>query len=584
MFMRFLFFATIAGLSILPGIGVSYSPAEETTPDAPGAANDTANTKPPATAPDPPQGLSATEVFKRMLPSTCWIRFEWVDNGQQYSSWGTGWVYDVGRRLVVTNEHVIRGHDTATAFFPQEIDGELQHDPSWYVTSGERFTGQVLDRSTARDLALIQLAGLPDNAVALKLAENSPSSGERLFALGSLPEGSEGLWIMSTGEVRQVYRRSHANRHFARVVETQLPTNRGNSGGAVVNDRLDVVAVVEGHHLDARLVSLFIDVNEVREYLDEMLPLVEPASANDFEIRAARRFDESRYDQAIADYTAALKLDPKLASAMTNRGWAYLMKEDYETARADFDAAVKVDPEMRGAYEGRGTCYRELGDFKTAIKDLTEAIRRDSTDADTYERRAKCHVGLEQHEAALKDRNRAVELAPEDFDYLLGRAQTLRQLKNFAAARQDLEKAIALNPGRGEGYYELAYAYFDQEQYPQAHMFFNMAVERDNRIPEYISMRGMTSYRMEHYEAAIADLNQALALKPETSYYYWNLGYALWFLKRYPECAQAFTDYIRLKPDEPDGYNERADVYEAMNRDDLAAADRATAKRLERGK
>ena len=158
-------------------------------------------------------------------------------------------------------------------------------------------------------------------------------AGERVFALAALPEGSEGLWIMTSGEVRQVYRRSHANNHFARVVETQLPTNRGNSGGAVVNDRLEVVAVVEGHMQEARLVSLFIDVGEIRDYLAEAVPLVAPENAEAFETRASRRYDEGRYDQAIADYTAALKLDPKLTSAMVNRGWAYLAQKTTKRRR-----------------------------------------------------------------------------------------------------------------------------------------------------------------------------------------------------------------------------------------------------------
>ena len=37
------------------------------------------------------------------------------------------------------------------------------------------------------------------------------------------------------------------------------------------------------------------------------MPLVEPATAADFETRGARRYDEARYDQAIADYSAALQ-------------------------------------------------------------------------------------------------------------------------------------------------------------------------------------------------------------------------------------------------------------------------------------
>jgi tetratricopeptide (TPR) repeat protein len=126
--------------------------------------------------------------------------------------------------------------------------------------------------------------------------------------------------------------------------------------------------------------------------------------------------------------------------------------------------------------------------------------------------------------------------------------------------------------------------YFDHEAYPQAHMFFDMAVQRDTTAPEYFSMRGMASYRMEQYDAAVTDINQAISLKPDTSYYYWNLGRALWYLDRYAESAQAYSEYIRILPDEPAGYEERADVYEAMNQNDQAAADRATAKRLKRGK
>lgn len=535
---------------------------------------------PQVTAEEPPKPLSGTEVFNRMLPSTVWLRIEYMKDNQPWERRGTGWVYDLQQRLVVTNEHVVHGIDNLVGHFPQYVDGELQHDPDWYRQTGKRFTGRVIDRSTALDLALVQLDAMPDDAIALTLAEKSPLPGERVFALAGLPGGSEGLWIMTTGEVRQVYRRSHANGHYARVVETQLPTNGGNSGGAVVNDRLEVVAVVEGEDLRAALVRMFIDVNEVRGFLEQSVPLVDPKTAAEFETRASRRYDEARYDRAIEDYSKALKLDSKLTTAIINRGWAYYQKEDYETAKADFEAALKIDPELPGGYEGRGTCRRELGDYKAATQDLTEAIRRDATNPNNFERRAKCYAAQGRHEDALKDRNRALELTPNDIDYLIGRGQTFRALKQFAAAQQDMEKAISLNPRLSSTYYELGYVYFDQEAYPQARIFFDMAAQRDNAAPEYVSMRAMSSYRMQQYETAIADYNQAIALKPNTPHYYWNLAYSYWGLDRYPECAQAYSEYIRLKPDEPAGYEERAEVYEALGRSDLAAQDLATAKRL----
>src|SRR5207248_1523345 len=55
----------------------------------------------------------------------------------------------------------------------------------------------------------------------------------------------------------------------ARVVETDSPTNPGDSGGPLVNDRGELVGVTEGASTEARLVSTFVDVSEVRRLLGQ---------------------------------------------------------------------------------------------------------------------------------------------------------------------------------------------------------------------------------------------------------------------------------------------------------------------------
>ena len=71
---------------------------------------------------------------------------EYMKGDQPWTGWGTGWVYDIGRQLVVTNEHVVHDQDEVTGFFPQEVDGELQHDPDWYMKNGKKIQRQG-DRS-----------------------------------------------------------------------------------------------------------------------------------------------------------------------------------------------------------------------------------------------------------------------------------------------------------------------------------------------------------------------------------------------------------------------------------------------------
>jgi S1-C subfamily serine protease len=53
----------------------------------------------------------------------------------------------------------------------------------------------------------------------------------------------------------------------ALVVETQVPTNPGDSGGPVVNERGELVAITQSNDTKQRLVSYHIDAGELRAFL-----------------------------------------------------------------------------------------------------------------------------------------------------------------------------------------------------------------------------------------------------------------------------------------------------------------------------
>jgi 3-oxoacyl-[acyl-carrier protein] reductase len=52
------------------------------------------------------------------------------------------------------------------------------------------------------------------------------------------------------------------------------------------------------------------------------------------------------YDQAIADFSRAIALNPNSALAHYDRGLAYRAKADYDQANADFNRAIEIDPKM----------------------------------------------------------------------------------------------------------------------------------------------------------------------------------------------------------------------------------------------
>lgn len=59
--------------------------------------------------------------------------------------------------------------------------------------------------------------------------------------------------------------------------------------------------------------------------------------------------------------------------ALYNRGIAYDRLGDYEAAVADFSAAIALDPSNADFYHNRGFSRRKMGQFEAAIADYTQA-------------------------------------------------------------------------------------------------------------------------------------------------------------------------------------------------------------------
>ena len=49
----------------------------------------------------------------------------------------------------------------------------------------------------------------------------------------------------------------------------------------------------------------------------------------------------------------------------------------FDESVAEFDEAIRLDPQHAGAYMGRGFSHADLGQFQRAIQDYDEAIRLD---------------------------------------------------------------------------------------------------------------------------------------------------------------------------------------------------------------
>ncbi|MFE4104657.1 tetratricopeptide repeat protein [Almyronema epifaneia] len=82
---------------------------------------------------------------------------------------------------------------------------------------------------------------------------------------------------------------------------------------------------------------------------------------------------QGQLEAAIADYNAAILLDPSSANAYATRAGALGILQDYTGAIADYDQALEIDPNLAAAYGGRGLARYRNGDPSGGIADLERA-------------------------------------------------------------------------------------------------------------------------------------------------------------------------------------------------------------------
>lgn len=104
-----------------------------------------------------------------------------------------------------------------------------------------------------------------------------------------------------------------------------------------------------------------------------------PSDPNVFKARCWALSVIGRLDEALADCTASLDLQPAQDDTLETRGLIHLRQGNFVRARRDFDNALQINARLPGSLFGRGIAELRLGDGDRATADLAaaRAMRRD---------------------------------------------------------------------------------------------------------------------------------------------------------------------------------------------------------------
>ena len=191
--------------------------------------------------------LPGPQIYDQAMPSLVWI----ATIQGNWGSKGSGVLIDRKRRLVVTNEHVIRDAEWVYVFFPYEGQNGLEIKEAFYVDNwewlernGYATEARVIRQNVRNDLAIIQLRRLPPTAREIKHdfsrnVEDSMKKDDTVHVLGN--PGIQ-LWDWDRGIFVSAWRNCLPS--GGTCLEMEAGVRGGNSGGPVLNGRGTLIGIV----------------------------------------------------------------------------------------------------------------------------------------------------------------------------------------------------------------------------------------------------------------------------------------------------------------------------------------------------
>lgn len=157
-------------------------------------------------------------------------------------------------------------------------------------------------------------------------------------------------------------------------------------------------------------------------------------------------------DKAINDFSRAIRINPRYASAYHNRGYAYERKGEPDKAIMDLSEAIRLNPQDARAYVSRGRAYRMKGELEKALADLDISIGLAPQRPEGYANRAYVFLKRGDYDKALSDLDEALRLDPNDFSAHGNRGYAYQQKGELDKAISDLSESIRLQPTNSWAY------------------------------------------------------------------------------------------------------------------------------------
>ena len=256
------------------------------------------------------------------------------------------------------------------------------------------------------------------------------------------------------------------------------------------------------------------------------------------------------YILSIQYFNQVIKAKPYLADPYFYRAIAKLELEDYKGAEEDCSLAIERNPFIVDAYQVRGIARQTLKDYKGAIADYDAGLEQMPEHRVFLMNKAVSECEIGEYESADSTYARLLSIYPNYANAYLGRAQLRMMQHDTVAAIADIDKSIAASknlPGAYVMRAEINMQY--KKDFNAALADMNEAIKLEPHYAGYFINRAYMKYNLDDYFGAMADYDYALQLDPTNLTAHFNRGLLRTEVGDNNKAIDDFGYVLRSEPD-----------------------------------
>ncbi len=240
-----------------------------------------------------------------------------------------------------------------------------------------------------------------------------------------------------------------------------------------------------------------------------------------------------RWEEAKAEFSRAIALDPKMAPAHLNLGLVLMDTSPGEAAQAFLQTADLEPTESRPRFLA-GVALEHSGKFVEAIEQYRAALAISPKDYDCHFALGRVLLRANDAAGAEEHFREAVAARGDSAPARLGLANVLLSQKKYQAGTDALAEYLKLNPGDRAEHFERASALMEMDRFDDALTELDRAETGSAPTAEGLKMRGDIYLHQKKWKEASETLAQAIRRSPEDQQLLTWLGHVEIELHEYP--------------------------------------------------